>query len=236
MSAAIEDVVQDFSPGNRIELFDVDLSALVIDGDAAMVLHVTPNADSDYQVYWNNVYYVPVPMSASGFDLGSDGKPPQPTITVGNVAGVLNPFIWPTQDMLGATVTRTLTLARYIWGHPDQDYSKFMRRDVYVVEQKVRQGPEGVEFRLVAGFDQDGRRAPARQVFADVCLYRYRTWNGSSFDAGTCPYTDTNYWTRRDISTTAANDRCGKRLNSCKLRFPTDPLPTLAFPGVAGRR
>jgi len=49
-----------------------------------------------------------------------------------------------------------------------------------------------------------------------------------------CSYTGSNYWNASDQSVaTLALDVCGKRLDSCKLRFgSTGSLPFGSFPGI----
>jgi lambda family phage minor tail protein L len=49
-----------------------------------------------------------------------------------------------------------------------------------------------------------------------------------------CGYTGTNYFNENDSRvTTAAQDICGKKLSSCKVRFgATAELPFGSYPGI----
>jgi len=71
-----------------------------------------------------------------------------------------------------------------------------------------------------------GVRAPKRQCIANICQWVYRSTE--------CGYTGTNYFDTNDVPVaSSANDVCGKRLTSCKLRFgATAELPYGSFPGI----
>ena len=70
-----------------------------------------------------------------------------------------------------------------------------------------------------------GIKLPAREIIQNTCLWKYK--------GGECGYTGTNYFDTNDQTTTAAKDICGKRLNSCEIRFgSTATLPYGGFPGV----
>lgn len=98
--------------------------------------------------------------------------------------------------------------------------------DVFVVDRKVSENREAVEFELTTSFDLGGIQLPRRQVIQNVCPWRYR--------GGECGYAGTNYFTSSDVATAyVGQDVCGKRLSSCKLRFGAkSPLPFGGFPGA----
>ena len=81
-----------------------------------------------------------------------------------------------------------------------------------------------VEMELAVPFDVEGIRLPRRQVIAGTCQWIYRSAECSYAGAlitndPTYPGLDPN-----------GNDRCGKTLDSCRLRFGTGILRTSAFP------
>ena len=86
-----------------------------------------------------------------------------------------------------------------------------------------------IEWELTAPYDLVGVKLPRRQCIQNVCVWKYR---------GTeCNYTGTLYFDKNDAPVqTAQLDVCGKRLNSCKIRWAaTDkstPLPFGGFPAV----
>jgi lambda family phage minor tail protein L len=67
---------------------------------------------------------------------------------------------------------------------------------------------------------------PQRQIIANVCQWKYRS--------AECGYTGSSYWNVNDqpVGTLAA-DVCGKRVESCKLRFgAATQLPFGSYPGA----
>ena len=235
MTSAIETVIQGPSPGDRVELFEIDLTAI---DPASLVIRCTSNQDGGNVVYRGGVPYLATPLEGDGFDLGGEGKFPRPSLSISNVALLLNPFIWAGGDLIGATVTRIVTLSRYLDGKPDADPLAEIRRDVYTIEQKTGSDAEATEFLLVAEFDQAGKKFPGRQAFADVCLERYRVWDATAgafdYTAATCPYTGVSSFDMTNAPTTDPNDVCSKNLAACKLRFPAPArLESSAFPGLS---
>ena len=81
-------------------------------------------------------------------------------------------------------------------------------------------------FELASKFDLAGQKLPKRQIVANVCQWVYRS--------SECSYTGSNYFdvNGNTVSTLAA-DVCGKRVESCKLRFGSNAeLPFGSFPGA----
>ena len=76
--------------------------------------------------------------------------------------------------------------------------------------------------------DSPNKRVPQRQLIGNICQWEYRS--------SECSYTGSNYWKADDsVASTLAQDVCGKRLSSCKLRFGANGnLPYGSFP-TAGR-
>ncbi len=66
-------------------------------------------------------------------------------------------------------------------------------------------------------------------MIANVCQWEYRSPE--------CGYSGSDYWDKDDNPVSVlSQDRCGKRLASCVLRFGgsggVEPLPFGSFPGV----
>ena len=83
-----------------------------------------------------------------------------------------------------------------------------------------------MSFELASKFDLAGQKIPSRQVVANVCQWKYRS--------SECSYTGSNYFDVNGNSvSTLAEDVCGKRVESCKLRFGNNgQLPFGSFPGA----
>lgn len=96
----------------------------------------------------------------------------------------------------------------------------------WFIDRKVNETRDFVQFELASKFDLAGQKVPRRQVVANICQWKYRS--------SECSYDGDDYF---DVNgnrvTTLAQDQCGKRVSSCKLRFGDDEeLPFGSFPGA----
>lgn len=222
--------VQALSLDNYVELFDLDATSL-----GGSLYHFVSSLLSDTPITWQTNVYEPVPCEATGFEVNGQGSLPTPHLKVANINLAFSAVAIAYNDLLGCKVTRHRTFKMFLDGQPDADPDAELV-DFYRVERKVAQNKVYVEWELAAWIDQQGAQIPGRQVLQDACTQIYRYWNGSSFDytKATCPYTGTNYFDVNGNSvSSAAQDVPGRGIaNCCKRRFPGQPLPTRAFPGV----
>tara|TARA_Y100001973_G_scaffold19676_1_gene29036 strand:+ start:680 stop:1408 length:729 start_codon:yes stop_codon:yes gene_type:complete len=222
-----------------LELFELDVSVIAA---GQPVIRFVSAVAVDNVIQRGGVGFMPTPIETEGFDQGGTGAVPQPTITVGDLTGQIGPWVWASQDLLGATLTRTLVLRENMDDGADPDPSVSIGPpSLFKVAQKLSQTSSEVTFRLVAEIDQGEQKLPRRQVFKDSCLRRYRVWNSatSTFDyaAADCPYNGAALFDITDQTTTIEGvDQCSRKISGCRLRFPGAPLPTTAFPGVGARR
>lgn len=226
--------LQQLSLDDHVELFDLDTTSL-----GGPLYHFVssslPKLDGG-DVVWQGNTYVPVPFEASGFEASGKGTLPTPHLKFANINLAFSSVAIAYGDLLGCKVTRHRTFLAFLDGQPDADPEAELV-DFFRVERKVAQNKVFVEWELAAWIDQQGAQIPARQVLQDACTQIYRFWNGAAFDytKATCPYTGTSYFDVNGNSVgTQAQDVPGRSLdNCCKKRFPGQPLPTWAFPGVA---
>lgn len=220
--------VQTLRPGAIVELFVLDASG--IPGGSVSRFHAGTNG-LDQPVTWQGNAYTPWPVQASGFEVSGTGKLPRPQLAISNVLGTIGAMCLAFDDLVGATVTRKRTLAKYLdaanfpGGNPNADPSEQFPDDVFVVEQRVLETKEVVQFQLSARMDMEGVKLP-RRVVTQSCGWVYK-------GAG-CGYVPGSMFTLADAATAdPAQDRCGKRLLSCELRFgSTAVLPFGGFPGA----
>ncbi|MDY6958074.1 MAG: phage minor tail protein L [Halobacteriota archaeon] len=233
LDSQIASDVQEFDLGEFIELYELDLSSL-----GGGTTRITSHTYSASPISFNGNAYTPINCKAEGFEFTSKNQLPRPTFTVsvvGDTGNALRTLIRNYDDLIGIPFTRRRTFSQYLGGIGQPE----LPQDVYSIERKVQQNNLFVKWELSAFMDHEGKKIPARLVLRDNCTHVYRIYSGGSFDysKATCPYTGANYYDiNGDVVTDPADDKCGKKLTDCKLRFPSDPLPTRQFPGVSRTR
>lgn len=109
--------------------------------------------------------------------------------------------------------------------NPYADTNQYLDKEVWNIDRKSNENSAFIEWELTAPYDLIGVKIPRRQCIQNVCPWKYR--------GPECGYTGTAYFNIKDISETVmSNDICGKRVSSCKLRFPNQALPYGGFPSV----
>ena len=161
-------------------------------------------------------------------------------------------------DLGGAEVRRIRTLAKYLdsenFGEPKNavtqgndslitqgddslEFNVFVENTTadpnarfpderWFIDRKSSETRDSVTFELASKFDLAGQKIPRRQVIANICQWKYRS--------SECSYTGDDYYdvNGNEVST-LAQDVCGKRVASCKLRFGENAeLPFGSFPGA----
>lgn len=226
---SIETDIQSLSPGDIITLVELDLTSF---GDTIYYFHDGTN-ELRASVVWQGDTYAPFPINLKGFEIGSQGSLPRPTMTISNIGGLLGAFFQGLGDITGAKVTRKRTMVKYLDAvnftggvNPSADPNVFFADDVYYIERKVNQNKIYIEFELASSLDISGIKLPRRQVIQNSCTWGYRSAE-CSYAGGAVA--DINDNPTGDIN----DDVCGKRLNSCQLRFGTvATLPYGGFPGA----
>lgn len=232
--------VQKPQTSELIELFSLDLTNF---GDG--IYYFIRGTTEPNIIVWQGNTYVPVDFETEGFELNGRGEAPSPkvrfSVTNQMITGLINDF----EDLVGARVVRTKTYRKFLDNEATANPNAHYPLDIFRVERKVRENRYVVEFELSSILDQQGRQLPGRTITSNYCPWIYRRYNGGvsanpllDFNYhvadNKCPYTGSDYFDVDDVSTTAANDRCGKRVSSCKARFGDfAELPYGGFPGAA---
>ena len=238
--------LQKINPSSIIELFTLELSSTLHGSDTTYRFHAGSNdittGGNPGDIIWDGNAYSKFPIQVDGFEYNAEsGSLPRPTIVVANLLSSITSILISVNnttagnDLTGAKLTRIRTLVRYIdnanfssgtnpFGTPDT--SAKLPDEIYYVARKVSENRDAVTFEMAAAFDLAGVRAPKRQCNANLCPWIYK---GSE-----CGYSGTNYYDENDKSTIiTADDKCGKRLSSCRIRFgETAELPFGGFPGI----
>lgn len=221
--------IQSLEPGAIVELFALDATP---QGDSQLrYFHAGTNALGS-AVVWQGATYSPFPVMAEGFEWSGRGTIAQPQLKIANINGAISSLTRPLQDLVGAKITRKRTFVKYLDAvnfpggvNPTANPAEHFSDEVYYINRKVTENKVFVEWELSPAWDVTGIKLPRRQVVQNVCPWLYR--------GAECSYAGTTYFKADDTSTAnPAEDRCGKRLASCKLRFGTyAELPYGGFPG-----
>ena len=124
------------------------------------------------------------------------------------------------------TLAKYLDAVNFTAGNPDADPNQAFMDDVFFIDRKATENKVLVEFELAVAFDVQGVQLPRRQIIQNVCPWKYK--------GPECGYVPGGMYNSSDQPVSQADqDVCGKRLNSCKLRFGTyAELPYGGFPAA----
>ena len=176
-STLLQREVQKLTPSPVVELYELDLTK--IGDDSILYFHNGTNGMTNRleEVSFKGIRYVALPIVVKGFEMSGTGEPPRPSLTIMNVGGFLSSLVLKTNDLVGATFTRRRTFAKYLDDMPEAKslgYAPQYPPDIFIVERKVRENRQTVEFELGTGFDLDGIRYPLRQIISGYCGHDYR--------------------------------------------------------------
>ena len=230
---AISSVYEELSklaPSAIVELFELHLDETLHGSTDIFRWHNGVNADVTGNIVWNGNTYVRFPVKAEGFEYTNTGTLPRPTLTVANLSGSISVLLLEINlttsgnDLAGAEVRRIRTLKKYLDGEATADPNAAFPEEIWYVDRKATETRDFVQFELASKFDLAGIKLPKRQVIANVCQWKYRS--------SECGYTSPFYYNAADTPVTAAaDDVCGKRLNSCRVRFDTNVVTGSATAG-----
>ncbi|WP_083004738.1 phage minor tail protein L [Halomonas sp. GT] len=183
---------------------------------------------------FNGYQYQPMPIKAEGFSWSGQGAAARPMLTITAMDLAFLSLVLSADDLIGVPVVRRRTYRKHLDDGSDPDPEAMFPEDHYVIERKQAQNRTTITFELSVDMDQEGKKVPARQVLR-TCTHRYRWWDGSQYryEGVTCPYAGTGEWGPSGSAAAPGDDKCGKGLSDCRLRFGQNGvLPTRAFPGV----
>jgi lambda family phage minor tail protein L len=211
--SGIEEDVQKLEPGPILEFWELDATAI---GGGVVRFQGQQNGI----VVWQTQEYSAWPIQGEGFARTSEQQP-NPRLRVGNLNRSITLLCQLYEDLVGAKLTRRRTFAKYLDavnfpdGNPDADPAKEFPPEVWFIERKAAESIETVEFDLSSALDFLGVKLPRRQIIANQCPFVYR--------GPLCGYTGPAVADELDYPTNdLAQDKCGRRLGSCKLRLWPD--------------
>ena len=229
---SIQTEIQKLDPSAIIELFQLRLTLAVNGIDTTFYYHAGTNALTG-NVVFQGITYSAAPIEVDGFELTSKGTLPRPTMRIANVTGAISALLL-TYNPLQAKVTRIRTCKKFLDAvnfpggvNPTADPTAKFEDQVWYIDRVSKEYIQLVEFELVSKLDLTNLQLPGRQV-QDYCPWVYRGVE--------CTYNGTSCFDVNDNPTTAANDVCGKRFNSCKIRFQSQGISDYPHGGYPGSR
>lgn len=226
--------IQSLSPSALIELYELYLHGWEADATKIFRFHANTNELTGSLVWCGNTY-VPFPVSAEGYQTTSAGKSARVKFKVANVRGTISTLLAEGDEgIIGSKVVRRRTFSKYLDAvnfasgiNATADPSVEFVPDIFFVDRKSSETVAVVEFELAPSFDVMGVSLPRRQIIQNCCTWKYKS--------AECGWTGGNVADVNDNKANAANDACGKRLTSCKIRFGevgTKILPFGGFPAA----
>ena len=169
--------LQSISPSAIIELFTIELNTALHGTNTIYRFHNGANLKANGEVVWSGNSYLRFPIQCSGFEFGSTGTLPRPTITVSNVLGtitaILNDINQNTvgNDLNGAKFTRIRTLARFLdavnfdyntnpFGTPDPTAE--FPKEIYFLDRKATEYRDYVTWEAQSALDLVNVKLPKR--------------------------------------------------------------------------
>lgn len=222
-------------PSAVIDLFEIRLTKNVNGVLQTLYYHPGTN-DLTAPIQFNGKTYPAVPVEASGFEASAKGMIPRPTLKVANVNGAISSLIVQQgYNPLKAEVVRIRTFKKFLdaanfsSGNPTADPDAKTEEHWYI-DRIANENLQFVEFELTAKLDLVNVELPRRKV-TEFCPWHYR--------GERCTYKGRKYFRVDDAEITKAEmqalatangltfdeavekfDHCGKRVSSCRLRFP----------------
>jgi lambda family phage minor tail protein L len=221
--------IQKAYAGDLIDLFEIDLNTIGI--DEHYYFHNEVNELGNDLVF-NGITYTRFPIEAEGFARNGNGQQPRPILRIANIDGLIGALSRANQDLVMVKFIRRRTFLKYIDAvnftggvNLTADPNAAMDDEIWFIDRKSSENKVYVEWELSSALDLEGVMLPRRQCIQNVCTWQYRS--------AECSYAGGAVADKNDEPTSNLTlDKCGKRLSSCRLRFPNDVLPFGGFPSI----
>ncbi len=177
-----------FSPSALLELFVLDGTAIGLS-----TIYYFANGTNPLQqpIVFNGITYTPFPIAMTDMSLDGKGSLPRPKITVSNINGFVSALLLQNQQLNGATFIRRRVWAKFIDSSNfpgglspySPDPTAAYPDEPWIVNRKVTENPQIVQWELTSPIGLQNVRLPRRQIVANICPapVKYR-------DTRTCGY------------------------------------------------
>jgi lambda family phage minor tail protein L len=117
-------------------------------------------------IVYRGLTYTCAAIGITGIEKTADGTLPRPTIVIGNTNRTIA-SIYGTTDLVGAKVTRIITLAEYLDGAPGANVSNYTQTSFYV-EQKVSENYDQITYSLSTPLEVLAKKLPRQQTVQTI--------------------------------------------------------------------
>ena len=183
--------LQAINPGSIIELFTIELNTALHGSNTIYRFHNGANMNANGEVVWAGNSYLRFPIECNGFEFGSTGTLPRPTIAVSNIFGTITAIMQNINentvgnDLNGAKFIRIRTLARFLdavnftgntnpYGTPDPTAE--FPQEVYFLDRKVTENRNVVTWEAQSALDLVNVKLPGRiatkELFPGIGAFR----------------------------------------------------------------
>ena len=169
--------LQSINPGAIIELFTLTLDSTLHGSSAVHLFHNGSNMNLNGNIVWAGNTYERFPIQCEGFDFGSTGTLPRPTISVSNIFGTITALMQAANqttignDLNGSKLVRIRTLARYLdavnfegntnpYGTPDPTAE--FPQEIYFLDRKITENRDVVQWEAISALDLVNVKLPKR--------------------------------------------------------------------------
>ena len=175
--------LQGINPGAIIELFTLTLDAALHGDPTVYRFHNGSNMNANGNIVWAGNSYEKFPIQCEGFQFGSTGTLPRPTITVSNIFGTLTAIMLDVNkttvgnDLNGTKLVRIRTLARFLdavnftgntnpFGTPDPTAE--FPQEIYFLDRKITENREIVQWEAISALDLVNVKLPKRIATREI--------------------------------------------------------------------
>lgn len=200
MSADLFTSLQELEVDAIVELWTVDNT---VNGGTTYYFHSSNKNGLDTTITFDGVDYVATPINITGVEMSGAGKP-RPKMAIGTLGAVGLGLLADFDLLLGATVTRTKTLAKYLDDGSEADTTAVWPTSVFFVEHLESVDDTVAVYRLADPTELPQVKIPRQVVLTNLCsaCYRGETCQyagdpvtddtNATFGAG--PFTDRGTW------------------------------------------
>ncbi len=175
--------LQSINPGAIIELFTLTLDATLHGSTTVYRFHNDSNMNANGNIVWAGNTYEKFPIQCEGFQFGSTGTLPRPTISVSNIFGTITALLQAANqttignDLNGTKLVRIRTLARYLdavnfegntnpYGTPDPTAE--FPQEIYFLDRKITENRDVVQWEAISALDLVNVKLPKRIATREI--------------------------------------------------------------------